>query len=110
MVPHKVTGMSLLSTLYGCEALLPEKIKRTRYESDEDFEKAVAGHRGDAGHLRVSIENCCLCLDVSEYFNWKYVMETVPYSLVMEDVVLMNVKRRLNDLKTLEYVKMDPTK
>ena len=56
MVPHKVTGMSLLSTLYGCEALLPEKIERTRYDSDEDYEKAVAEHRGDAGHLRASIE------------------------------------------------------
>ena len=56
MVPHKVTGMSLLSTLYGCEALLPEKIEHTRYDSDEDYEKAVAGHRGDAGHLRASIE------------------------------------------------------
>ena len=56
MVPHKVTGMSSLSTLYGCEALLPEKIERTRYDSDEDCEKAVAGHRGDAGHPRASIE------------------------------------------------------
>ena len=56
MVPHKVTIMSLLSTLYGCETLLPEKIKRTRYDSDEDYEKAVAGHRGDAGHLRANIE------------------------------------------------------
>ena len=56
MAPHKVTGMFLLSTLYGCEALLTEKIKRTRYDSDEDYEKAVAGHRGDAGHLKESIE------------------------------------------------------
>ena len=56
MVPHKVTGMSSLSMLYGYEALLPEKIERTRYDSDEDYEKAVAGHRGDAGHLRASIE------------------------------------------------------
>ena len=111
MVPHKVTGMSSLSTLYGCEALLPEKIERTRYDSDEDYEKAVAGHRGDAGHLRASIEKLLLlfrCL--GKYFNRKYVMETVPYLLVMEDNVLMNVKRRLSDLKTLGYVKTDPTK
>ena len=56
MVPHKVTGMSLFSMLYGCEALLPEKIKRTRYGTVKDCEKAVAGQRGDAGHPRASIE------------------------------------------------------
>ena len=111
MVPHRVTGMSLFSMLYGCEALLPEKIKRTRYGSVKYCEKAMAGHRGDAGHPRASIGKLLpLFRCLGKYFNQKYVMETVPYSLVMENVVLMNVKRQLSDLKTLEYVKMDPTK
>ena len=55
MVPHKVMGMSLFSMLYGCEALIPKKIKRTRYGSVGDCEKAMVGHRRDAGHLRASI-------------------------------------------------------
>ena len=102
MVPHKVTGMSSLSTLYGCEALLPEKIERTRYDSDEDYEKAVAGHRGEAGHPRASIGKLLpLFRCLGKYFNRKYVMETVPYSLVMENIVLMNLKRQLCDLKNV---------
>ena len=36
-----------------------------------------------------------------EYFNRKYVKKTVPYLFVVGDVVLMNVKQQLNDLKNV---------
>ena len=36
-----------------------------------------------------------------EYFNHKYVKKTVPYSFVAGDVVLMNVKQQLSDLKNM---------
>ena len=44
MVPHEATGMSPFLMLNGCEALLPEKIEHTRYGSNVNYEKAVAGH------------------------------------------------------------------
>ena len=55
MVLHEATGMYLFLMLYGRESLLPEEIEHTRYGSNVNYEKAVAGHREDAGHPRLGI-------------------------------------------------------
>ena len=44
MVLHEAMGMSPFLMLYGCEALLPVKIKHTKYSSDSNYGKAVLGH------------------------------------------------------------------
>ena len=44
MVPHEAMGILPFLMLYGCEALLPEKIEHTMYDSNSDYEKAMKRH------------------------------------------------------------------
>ena len=103
MVPHEATGMSPFLMLYGREALLPEEIEHTTYGSDSDYEKAVERHIGRMLEIQelASQRNSGAIQRSKEYFDRKYVKKTTPYTFVVGDVVLMNIKKRLSDIKNV---------
>ena len=80
MVLHEAMGMSPFLMLYGREALLPEEIEHTRYGSNEDYEKAVAGHLEKMlGIQEQALEKNATSIEKSwNYFDCKYVNKTVP--------------------------------
>ena len=90
--------------LYGHEALLPEKIEHTMYGSDSNYEKAVERHIGQMLKIQelASQRNSGAIQRSKEYFDRRYVKKATPYTLVVGDVVLMNIKERLSNIKNIE--------
>ena len=68
-----------------------------------NYEKAVAGQIEKMLGIQEQVlkKNAASIEKSWRYFNWKYVKNTVPYLFVVGDVVLMNVKQRLSDLKNI---------
>ena len=89
--------------LYGREALLPKEIEHTKHGSDSDYEKAVAGHISKMISLQelAGNRNSRAVQQSKEYFDQKYVKKTTPYVFVVGDMVLMNIKNCLKDLKNV---------
>ena len=103
MVPHEGMGMLPFLMLYGREALLPEEIEHTTYGSDSNYEKAVERHIGRMLEIQelASQKNSGAIQRSKEYFDRKYVKKATPYTFVIGDVVLMNIKKRLSDIKNV---------
>ena len=110
MVLHEATGMSPFLMLYGREALLPEEIEHTTYGSDSDYKKAVERHIGWMLEIQelASQRNSGAIQRSKEYFDRRYVNLATPYTFVVGDVVLMNTKKRLSDIKNVRVCWIGP--
>ena len=73
------------------------------YGSDSDYKKAVKHHIGQMLNIQelASQKNSGATQRSKEYFNRRYVKKAAPYTFIVGDVVLMNIKKRLSDIKNV---------
>ena len=101
MVPHGSTGMSPFLMLYGREALMPEEIPHVNYASKNSYEIAVEKYieKMLAIHQEALKKNQISVQRSKEYFDRKFVKKSQLHNFVVGDIVLMNVKKRIKDIK-----------
>ena len=102
--------MSLLLMLYGQEALMPEEIPHVTYASNICYEVAVEKHieKMLAIHQEALKKNQISVQRSKEYFDRKFVKKSQPHNFVVGDMVLMNVKKRIKDIKMLGFNGLAP--
>ena len=103
MVPHESTGFSPFLMMYGWEVIMPEEIPHMTYLSNEDYETAVGKHirRMLAINEKAKEKNQESVRRSKEYFDRKYVKEVSPHNFVVGNIVLLNIKKRIRDIKNV---------
>ena len=103
MVPHKSTGFSPFLMMYSREAIMHEEIPQMTYLLNEDYKTAVGKHIGKmlAFNKKAKEKNQESVRRSKEYFDRKYVKKTSPHNFVVGDIVLMNIKKRIRDIKNV---------
>ena len=102
--------MSPFLMLYGKEALMPEEIPHVTYVSNDSYEVAVEKHINKMLAIyqeaikknRVSVQRS------KENFDRKFVKKTQPHDFVVGDIVLMNIKKRIKDIKNVKVQWIGP--
>ena len=82
---------------------VPGEIEHIMYGSTSYYEKAVERHIGHMLRIQEleSQKNSAAIQNSKEYFDRKYVNKTTLYTFVVKDVVLMNFKKRLSNIKNM---------
>ena len=82
---------------------MPKEIDHTVYASNSNYEKAVAGHIAKILNLQEMASKCNeeKIWMSREYFDRKYVKKLGVHSFAVGDVVLMNIKKRIKDIKNV---------
>ena len=73
------------------------------YGSDSDYKKAVESNIGQMLKIQelASQKNSGAIQQSKEYFDRRYVKKAALYTFVVGDVVLMNIKKRLPNIKNV---------
>ena len=110
MVPHESTGFSPFLMMYGWEAIMPEETPHMTYLSNEDYETVVDKHIGRmlAINEKAGEKNQECVQRSKEYFDRKYVKKVSPHNFVVGDIVLMNIKKRIRDIKNVDVSWIGP--
>ena len=103
IVPHESTGFSPFLMMYGWEAIMPEEIPHMTYLTNEDYKTAVGKHikRMLAINDKAKEKKQESVRRSKEYFNREYVKKTSPHDFLVGDIVLMNIKKRIRDIKNV---------
>ena len=82
---------------------MPEEIDHTVYASNSNYEKAVAGHIANFLNLQDVVSKCNeeKILKFWEYFDRKYVKKLGVHLFAVGNVVLMNIKKQIKDIKNV---------
>ena len=82
---------------------MPEEIDHTVYASKSNYEKAVAGHIAKFLNLQDMASKCNeeKIQKSRKYFDRKYVKKLGVHLFAVGNVVLMNIKKRIKDIKNV---------
>ena len=82
---------------------MPEEIPHVTYASNISYEIAVEKHieKMLAIHQEALKKNQMSVQRSKEYFDRNFVKKSQPHNFVVGDIVLINVKKRIKDIKNV---------